>query len=155
MACIIETSSGDHLKVWTKDPYSAQKKYRKKRLAEDPEYKANELKAKREASRQRYAQDPEYRKRCIETSKRAQHRKQTSIHSPSDIPTATSQTSTPAASPSCDREDWKVNRERKFWVCLVYYNLRSLLTFREELKKSLEELYGRYQEDDWEFLKKM
>lgn len=70
MSAVIETSSGENMRVWTKDPYAAQKKYRKKRLAADPEYRKKENELIKESMRRRYAEDEEYRNRCKDADKK-------------------------------------------------------------------------------------
>lgn len=74
MSTIIETSSGEFMKVWTKDPYSAQKKYIKRRKQDDPDFlrKCNE--DVKSYLKQRYAEDEEFRKSRIEAVRRCQEK---------------------------------------------------------------------------------
>lgn len=74
MSTVIETSSGDFLKVWTKDPYMAQKKYIKQRKQDDPDYQKKCNDNVKSYLRQRYAEDPEFRRSRIEAVRRSQEK---------------------------------------------------------------------------------
>ncbi|RYE13305.1 MAG: hypothetical protein EOP45_21395 [Sphingobacteriaceae bacterium] len=80
MSILIKTASGEEQKVWTNDPYTAQKEYMKHGKAEEippPEYKNLCYQRTREYIKRKYAEEsppPEFRKAQIASVKRSQEK---------------------------------------------------------------------------------
>lgn len=75
MARVVETTDGQLLKVWTKDPYAAQKRYIKKRVATDESFHEYMKQAQRVSKQKKYATDEEFRKQRIEYAKKYRERR--------------------------------------------------------------------------------
>lgn len=74
MPTTIETSSGEIIQVWLKDPYKPQKTYIKRRRAEDPEFVKKTYASANESSKKRYATDETFREARKAAARKAYHK---------------------------------------------------------------------------------